>query len=504
MSDPLFDPLASRLAAHVALTLSALAIGVAIAVPLGVWASRRPRASWIVSAIAGVAQTVPSLALLAAMVPLLAAMGLRAIGYTPALIALALYSILPVLRNTVAAMRSLDPAVLEAADGVGMTAGQRLARVELPLAAPTIMAGVRTSVVWTVGTATLSTPVGATSLGDYIFAGLQTSNYRSVLVGCAASALLALALDGAAAMAERGIARRRPRWIAGAALALACMIAGSSAALLRARDASGRGAVTIAAKTFTEQYILARALREQVQRRTATPARVLDSLGSTVAFDALRTGQIDAYVDYSGTLWTTILHRADAPADRVALRRAIDQQLRDRYGVRVVAALGFENTYALALRRSLATARRIRTISDLARESPSLSIGGDYEIFSRPEWRAIEGAYGPRFATQRSMDPALLYEAARSAQVDAITAFSTDGRIATHDLVLCEDDRRVIPPYDALVLVSARIARERPDVVRALSALDGTIDAATMRAANARVDQQHEDPAIVARSLLPR
>lgn len=503
MSDPLFEPLPGRLAAHVALTLAALAIGVLVAVPLGVWASRRPRASWVVSAVAGVVQTVPSLALLAAMVPLLAAMGLRAIGYTPALIALALYSILPVLRNTVAAMRSLDPAVLEAADGVGMTARQRLARVELPLAAPTIVAGVRTSVVWTVGTATLSTPVGATSLGDYIFAGLQTSHYRAVLVGCAASALLALALDGVVAMAERGFAQRNPRWIASAALVLACMIAGSSAALLRARGATN-GAVTIAAKTFTEQYILARVLREQVQRRTGVPARVLDSLGSTVAFDALRSNQIDAYVDYSGTLWTTVLRRADPPPERAALRRELDRQLQARYGVRVVASLGFENTYALALRRSLATERRIRTISDLARESPSLSIGGDYEIFSRPEWRAIEAAYGPRFAAQRSMDPALLYEAARSAQVDAITAFSTDGRIATHDLVLCEDDRRVIPPYDALVLVSARLARERPAVLRALVALEGTIDAAAMRAANARVDQAHEDPALVARALLSR
>lgn len=502
MTDPLFEPLAARLAAHVALTLSALTIGVLVAVPLGVWASRRPRASWVVSAIAGVVQTVPSLALLAAMVPLLAAMGLRAIGYTPALIALALYSILPVLRNTVAAMRALDPAVLEAADGVGMTARQRLARVELPLAAPTIVAGVRTSVVWTVGTATLSTPVGATSLGDYIFAGLQTSNDRSVLVGCAASALLALALDGAVAIAERGMARRNPRWIATSALLLVAMMIGASTTLVRDRASAQRGEVTIAAKTFTEQYILARLLREQVQRRAQTRARVLDSLGSTVAFDALRTGQIDAYVDYTGTLWTTVLRRTDAIADRAAMRREIDAQLRARFGVQIVASLGFENTYALAVRRSLAAERRIRTISDLARESPALSIGGDYEIFSRPEWRAIESAYAPRFTAQRSMDPALLYEAARSAQVDAITAFSTDGRIATYDLALCEDDRRVIPPYDAVVLVSARLAREQPAVVRALAALDATIDAAAMRAANARVDQQHQDPAVVARSLL--
>ncbi|MBL8680494.1 MAG: ABC transporter permease/substrate-binding protein [Myxococcales bacterium] len=504
MTDPLLAALPERLAAHVALALTALAAGIAVALPLGVWASRRPRVALSVGAVAGAVQTVPSLALLAFMVPLLAAMGLRAIGYLPALLALSLYSVLPVLRNTVAAMRALDPAVLEAADGVGMTPGQRLFRVELPLAAPLVVAGVRTSVVWTVGSATLSTPVGATSLGDYIFAGLQTSNHRSVLVGCVASALLALALDAIVALAERGFVRRRRAWIASALVALLVIVAGASVTLARGRRASGRGAITIGAKTFTEQYILARVLSRQIQRRAGSEARVLDSLGSTVAFDALAANQIDAYVDYTGTLWTTILHRAEIIRDRRRLRDELDRALRARYGVRIVASLGFENTYAIAVRRSLATERRLRTITDLARESPSLSIAGDYEIFSRPEWRTIEQAYAPRFASQRSMDPALLYDAARSGQVDAITAFSTDGRIATYDLVVCDDDRAVIPPYDAVVLVSARVARERPDVVAALAALERSIDAAAMRAANARVDAQHEDPGRVAETLLRR
>jgi osmoprotectant transport system permease protein len=500
--NPLWTALPERLAAHVALSLTALAVGAGVSVPLGVWIARRPRASAAVFAVTGVLQTIPSLALLAFMVPLLAALGLRAIGYLPAVVALSLYSVLPILRNTVTGLRGVDPAVIEAADGVGMTPAQRLARVELPLALPVLIAGVRTAAVWTVGTATLSTPVGASSLGDYIFAGLQTRQSASVLLGCAASALLALTLDGIIHLAERGIARRRRATTLAAAGFVLGLALASAITLASRAERGGSRALTIGAKTFTEQYILARALATQVQRRTGARARVLDSLGSAVVFDALRAGQIDVSVDYSGTLWTTVLHRGAPPRDRAAMRAELTRALAQEHRVVVVAALGFENTYALAVRPAVASAQGIRTITDLARASASLTVGGDYEIFQRPEWRAITEGYGARFRAQRAMDPSLMYEAARSGQVDAITAFSTDGRIDAFGLVVCEDDRRVIPPYDALVLASARLARERPDVIRALAALEGTVSAEAMRGMNAAVDRGALDPTQAGARLL--
>src|SRR6185295_14077543 len=171
-------------------------LGTAVAVPAGVLVSRAPRFEGFVLGIAGVIQTVPALALLAVMVPVLSSAGLSGIGFLPAFLALVLYSLLPILRNTVTGLAGIDPAVREAAEGVGMTAGQRLRMVELPLALPVILAGLRTAAVWSVGMATLSTPVGAPSLGNYIFSGLQTRNHDAVLVGCVAAALLALGLDG--------------------------------------------------------------------------------------------------------------------------------------------------------------------------------------------------------------------------------------------------------------------------------------------------------------------
>ncbi len=156
------------LAGHMLLSLAAILVGLSISLPLGILAASRPRLAAVVFNAASVIQTIPGLALLALMVPLLGGM----IGYAPAFLALMLYSILPILRNTIVGLQGLDPVVREAARGIGMTPRERLWQVELPLALPVIVAGLRTAVVWVVGAATLATPVGASSLGNYIFAGL--------------------------------------------------------------------------------------------------------------------------------------------------------------------------------------------------------------------------------------------------------------------------------------------------------------------------------------------
>ncbi len=490
------------LIAHLGLTLAALVLGVSVSVPLGILVTRFRRIEGPVLGTASVIQTIPSLALLAFMVPALAALGVRSIGYWPALIGLFLYGLLPVLRNTVAGLQGIDPAVLEAARGVGMTPREQLRRVELPLALPVIVAGIRTSAVWTVGTATLSTPVGAPSLGNYIFSGLQTRNYTAVLVGCVASAALALLLDGLVRGLMVGL-ERGSRWRVGLSLAGGVLLAGLAAApALHGLFSRQVEPITVGAKTFTEQYILSRILAGQISDETGLPTRTLDSLGSTVAFDALRTGQIDAYVDYSGTLWATVLGKSDTHADRASVLREVERVLREQHGIVLVAPLGFENTYALAMRRADAERLGIRRVSELVAHAPSLRMGGDYELFQRPEWKSIEQVYGLTFAERRTMDPSLMYEAIRTQQVDVISAFSTDGRLVSYELVALEDDRGAIPPYDAVVLASGRLAREHPAVLEALRTLAGRIDAEQMRRMNVAVDEAQEAPAAVARRFL--
>jgi osmoprotectant transport system permease protein len=484
--------LPSYLGGHLQITLAALIVGVGLSVPLGLLAAWYRWLERPVVAVASVVQTVPGLAMLAAMVPLLAALGLPSIGPLPAFIGLVLYSALPVLQNTVAGIRGVDAASIEAARGLGMTRRQQLWRVELPLALPVILAGVRTATVWTVGAATLSTPVGATSLGNYIFAGLQTRNYTAIAVGCVAAATLALALDATVRVIAVLVEKRRAPVSVAIAIPLA-ILAGIASFVLRPEPP-----IAVGAKTFTEQYILAEVLARTIQEATGERTIVRASLGSTVAFDALRNGDLDAYVDYTGTLWTTILDR-EPPKDR---RRQLDD-LREALAaerVVLVAALGFENTYALAMRSERAAALGVRGIGDL-RAHGELSIGGDYEFFARPEWAAIRDHYALSFREQRSMDPSLMYEAARSGEVDVISAYSTDGRIAAYGLQVLDDGDHVIPPYDAVVLASEKLARRHAGAIEALGSLEGTIDASRMRELNRAVDEQGESPQAVARRV---
>ena len=492
---------------HVLLSFSALVLGVAISLPLAVAASRSTRLRWPVLAGASLIQTIPSLALLALFYPLLLALsalsqatfgqGFSALGFLPSLLALTLYSMLPILRNGAAAILGVDAAIKEAADGVGMTSRQRLFQVELPLAAPVIMAGVRTAAVWTIGAATLSTPVGQTSLGNYIFAGLQTENWVFVLFGCAASAVLALAADQLLGLIEAGTRRRSLRLVLIGAVGLLVGVALAVAPLLGLGKA---GSYVVGAKNFSEQYILAELMADRLEAAGAQVSRKED-LGSAVAYRALAAGELDVYVDYSGTLWTNVLNRKDNPG-RAEVLKELTAELKTRDGVVVLGSLGFENAYALTMRPDRAKALGVASIADLAREAPKLTLGSDLEFLSRPEWKAVQSAYDLRFKAQHSYQPTFMYRALEGGEADVISAFSSDGRIAADKLVILTDPKGAIPPYDAVVLISPKRAGDKR-LVGALQPLIGRITVAAMQAANYSVDrdQQKASPAQAAQAL---
>src|SRR3981189_3114667 len=283
---------------HVRVSVTALALGLLVSLPLAILSRHRPVLRGALHGLASFVQTVPGLALLALFYPLLLALaalslswfgiGFSAFGFLPAVLALALYSMLPVLRNTITGLNGGDPALLEAAQGVGMTPRQSLFTVELPLALPVMMAGIRTAAVWVIGTATLSTPIGQTSLGNYIFAGLQTQNWVFVLFGCLAAAVLALAVDQLLALIETGIrARSRVRVISGG-VGIAALVA---ATLVPTMTRSQTNYI-VGAKTFTEQYVLS-ALISQRLRAAGLSASSREGLGSNVIFEALASNDTD-------------------------------------------------------------------------------------------------------------------------------------------------------------------------------------------------------------------
>lgn len=486
--------LSGYLGHHLLITIVALALGILLAVPLALIVSRYRAAQWPTLAFASILQTFPGIALLALMVPLLGQ-----IGFLPALIALILYSLLPILRNTVTGIASVDPSLTEAARGMGMTDHQMLYRVELPLALPVIIAGIRTATVWVVGTATLSTLVGATSLGNYIFSGLQTQNHVAVIFGCIAAAGLAIVLDGLIRLVEVATARRSRLLGVGAGVALLIVLAvGLSPILARESRDGSRPRVVIGAKTFTEQFILTDLISSRLND-AGFSAESRTNMGSTILFNALSQGEIDCYVDYSGTIWANIMKRKKTPSAEEVVTQMTDY-LKNEHGVVCMGTLGFENTYALAIEQKVARSKGIRSIGDLIPFAPEMTVAGDYEFFVRPEWQALVDAYGLQFQEKRSMDATLMYSAIVRQEVDVISAYSTDGRIVDYDLLVLDDPRGAFPPYDAVLLLSPKAAANRA-LVEALEPLMGAIDSDAMRTANKLVDVDSEAVSAAAKWL---
>jgi len=494
------------LRAHLLISFAAIGIGVLIGLPAALWSADHPRARVPILGLASLVQTIPALALLALFYPMLLIVrqatgaDVPALGFLPALIALSLYALLPILRNAIAAQQGLDPAIVEAADGIGMTRRQRLLMVELPLGAPVILAGIRTAAVWTIGAATLATTVGQPSLGNLIFSGLQTENWIRVLVGCVAAAALAIIVDALLALIETGVARRsRLRWGTG----LGVLVAGVLAALVPAYGSATSGpSIVVGAKNFSEQYILASAIETRLKASNYLTQR-RDGLGSAVAYRAVAAGDIDVYVDYTGTLWTNVLGRSDTvPPERMLTE--LTAALKARDGVTVLGRLGFENAYALVMRRDRAGALGIRTLADLTGAAPRLRLASDLEFLSRPEWRAVASAYDLRFADQRSFSPTFMYRAIAEGSADVLSAFSSDGRIAALDLVTLADPKQALPNYDAVILLSRRAAAD-PALVAALRPLVGAIPIERMRQANLMVDRDTDKrtPAEAAQWLIP-
>ena len=509
-------PLFQATAAHLDLVGEAILIAAAIGVPLGVVATRARWAERAVLGVANVLQTIPGLALLGVLLVLFHGQ----IGKPPALTALVVYSLLPIIKNTILGLKGVDRGVAEAAVGMGMTGAQRLFWVELPLAVPVLLGGVRVAAVASVGMATIATAIGARGLGSYIYGGIQTLDTPQILLGAVPAALLALVCDWVLGSFERGIDPTRRRAhpapllrLAAPAVAVALLGMAGFGAVQSFGWLAGRGDVAggdalaatirIGSKDSAEPKLLGHMLAELVEAHT--PLRVdrrFDLGGSMVCFNALAQGGLDAYVEYTGTALTAIL-KLPPDGDPARVHAAVAAGLRGQ-GIEVLPSIGFENTFAVLMRRADAERLGIRTIGDLARHQADLRFGFGPEFGRRPDgFKGLVRAYGLDFARPTvEMDRNLLYQAVAGGSVDVAAGDSTDGRIATLDLVVLADDRHFFPPYEAVPLVRAETLGRHPRLRDALDRLAGRIDAATMSRLNHEVDGRKRNPAAVAHEYL--
>jgi len=491
-----------RTVQHLALTGVSTALAVLVGVPLGILALRVARLKGLILGTAGILQTIPSLALLTLLLVLF-----HKIGALPAIVALTLYALLPIVRNTVTGLEGISADILEAARGIGMTPRQETFMVRLPLALPVIIAGVRTAAVTAVGVATLSAFIGAGGLGQFINRGLALANWGLILLGAIPAAILALLVDLLVAGVrwavdpERRIERRRRPDTALRCLALAApvlLLAGGSLGYARTRPD-----VTIGSKPFTEQIILGHMLAELIEAHTDLKVDRRFCLGGTmICHEALDNGEIDLYIEYTGTGLMAVLGR-DMIADPDEVYRVVSREYLDKFDARWMPPLGLNNTYAIAVRREDAKRHGWEKVSDLRPYAAELRIGFPFEFYERPDgYQPFTAAYGFEFGEVREVQAGLMYDVIRAGEVDVIPAFATDGRIAEYDLVPLEDDRRFFPPYYAAPVVRTTTLLRYPRLEPVLAKLAGVLDDETMQRLNFRVDGKGEAPDAVAREFL--
>jgi osmoprotectant transport system permease protein len=492
--------LATLIGQHVLLVAVSTAVAVAIAVPIGVFAAHRPRLASPLVGIANVVQTIPSLAMFGFLlpVPLLGGIGARA-----ALVVLVLYALLPIVRSTIVGIAGVDRSIREAGVAMGMTPRELLRQVELPLALPSIIAGVRVAAVVGVGSATIAAAIGAGGLGQYIFRGLSMVDTTVILAGAIPAALLALIVDAGLWWLQRQLSPRgragSPRAALIVAASLAVLVLAGSAAMA----AHASGAIVVGSKNFTEQLILGELVAQTIERETGLPVRRQLNLGGTLICDrALLSGDIDVYVEYTGTALTAVFHRPPS-TDRAAVMDTVRHLYADS-GRTLLPPLGFDNTFAILVRGSDAREKGLRTIDDAATVAPRWRAGFGYEFLERPDgYAGLAKAYGLAFrGAPQVMDLALTYRALASGQVDLIAGDATSGLIQSLDLVQLEDDRHYFPPYDAVPVARASMLLQHPSVRRALERLAHRVSAEDMRRMNHAADAERRSPDEIARRFL--
>ena len=493
--------LAAMVERHLFLVAVSTLVAIAIGLPAGIVAAHRPRVGRPLLAVASIAQTVPSLALLGFLLPIPFIGG---IGPRIAVVALILYALLPIVRSTAAGLKSIDPAVIESGVAMGMTTRQLLWLVELPLALPSIVAGIRIATIVGIGTATIAAAIGAGGLGEYIFRGLSMVDSTVILAGAIPAAVLALIADASLTWLERrlspgrrGLARTTAIAIGAAAVISVTVLAGGFAS---ARP----DAIVIGSKNFTEQVLLGELLAQTLERRGIPVTRRLNLGGTFICDSAIRSGDIDAYVEYTGTALTAILKQPVVKDPDVIL-----SSLREAYsrgGLSVLAPLGFNNTFAILVRHGDADALGLRAIGDLRALTGRWRPGFGYEFAERGDgYAGLSSAYGLQFAQPpRVMELNLVYRALATNQVDVIAGDATSGLVKALDLAMLADDRGYFPPYHAVPIVRSAVLLRQPEVGDAFAQLTGRISEDDMRAMNAAVDVEHRDVAATVREFLSR
>jgi len=493
------DLLTKALWEHIHMSLISLLIAVFIAVPLGIILSHYRKSAEPVIGTTAVLQTIPSLALLGFLIPFLG------IGTTPAIVALTAYALMPILRNTYTGLKEVDPALMEASRGMGMGTWQQLQKVQLPLAMPMIMAGIRTGMVLIVGTATLAALIGAGGLGDLIMLGINRSNNYYILLGAIPAAILALMIDTILRITEKkskGSSLMPIFIVVGSALLI--VVTPPIFNVVSSFGEEEKTEIVIAGKLGAEPEIIINMYKLLIEQDTDYDVILEPGIGTTdVAFQALLTGDLDGYFEFTGTAIADLLgEEVVSHNEREAFIQARDGMYEEHQLV-FLEPLGYQNTYAIAVTEEMALDLNLKTIGDLQAYEDDLTAAFTVEFTDRPDgYPGIQEVYGIDFSNVQTMDPGLRLGALVSGDAEVIDAYSTDSYMREYDLIALEDDENFFPPFNGAPLFREEVINTYPEIEEILNQLEGMITEEEMQEMNYQVDENDENASDVARDYL--
>lgn len=485
------DMLWKALVEHIQLSFIALFIAVIIAIPLAIILTNQKRvANWVIQ-VTAIFQTIPSLALLGLMIPLVG------IGRVPAVIALVIYALLPILRNAYTGLTDIDPSLLEAADAMGMDRIRKLIKVELPLAMPVIMAGIRNAMVLIIGTATIAALIGAGGLGSLILLGIDRGNNYLILLGAIPAALLAVFFDYALSFFEKISFKKTSIAIGTTVLAILAFI-------LIPMFGGQTDEIVIAGKLGSEPEIIMNMYKELIEAETELSVSLKPNMGKTTfVFNALEAGEIDVYPEFTGTVLATFLNEEAVSNVKEDVYEQAKTGLAEQYDMTLLEPMDFNNTYTLAVSAEFAEEYGLETMSDLSGVNDQVKAGFTLEFTDRPDgYLGIQDLYGLTFENLTTMEPKLRYAAVESGEINLLDAYSTDSELEEYGLVVLEDDKNLFPPYQGAPLLRNETLEKHPELEKVLNKLSGKVTDDQMRKMNYEVNVNNQRPDKVARDFL--
>lgn len=483
---------------HLEIALVSILIAILFGGLVGILISEFPKAARPALGVINFLYTIPSISMLGFLIPF------SGVGNATAIIALAMYALLPMVRNTHTGITNVDPSILEAAKGMGSTKAQILFKIKLPLAMPVIMSGVRNMVTMTIALAGIASFIGAGGLGVAIYRGITTNNAAMTMAGSLLIALLALAMDFILGFIEKRIrrhsakAKRTNKMMAAVAAVLCLGIVGGAIIHIPQKDT-----IHIATKPMTEQYILGEMLDILIEQDTDLNVELTQGVGGGTSNiqPAMESGEFDLYPEYTGTGWNAVLKHDGLYTED--LFGELKNEYSERFHMDWVGMYGFDNTYGLVVRREIAEKYNLKTYSDLKSVAGDLTFGAEYDFFEREDgYDALCETYGLDFGETMDLDIGLKYQAIRQGKIDVMVIFTTDGQLSASDVVVLEDDKHFYPSYICGNVIRADVLEEYPELEAVFEKLNGLISDADMAAMNYAVETESKEPREVAEGFL--